>query len=143
MMCPDDGAVDPIGGAIALGHLRERFKHRVEHARLDPSSISPEDAVPLAIFIGQVPPLRACPGHPHHAFEIAPVILCRPASALRWQQRTNYRPFLIRHTNPRAQVRLQKTALNQRTRLTSSFVHDNLAEILPTQLVTAAAEVLR
>ena len=49
-----------------------------------------------------------------------------PATALRRHQRTDQPPFLIRYTNPLAQDHLQKPALNRMSRLTSSFVHDNL-----------------
>jgi hypothetical protein len=36
---------------------------------------------PLAIFVGQVPPLRSCPSDPHHTLEIHSVILRRVATA--------------------------------------------------------------
>ncbi|MBS1079022.1 hypothetical protein JK217_15125 [Gluconobacter kondonii] len=32
MMCPDHGAVDHVGGGVALHHFSQRFQHRVEHA---------------------------------------------------------------------------------------------------------------
>ncbi len=80
MMCPDHGAVDHVGGGVSLRQFRQRFEHRVEHAGLDPSSVAAEDAVPLAIFVGQLTPLRARPRHPHHAFKIQPVILRRTAA---------------------------------------------------------------
>jgi hypothetical protein len=81
MMCPDHGAVDHVGGGISFHHFRQRFEHRVEHAGRHPSSITPENAVPLAIFIGQVSPLRSRSGNPHHALEIPPIILRRSATA--------------------------------------------------------------
>lgn len=70
MMCPDYGAIDHVGDAIATCHFRERFEHRIEHPGFDPSSVAPEHAIPLAIFVGEVAPLGACPRHPHHAFKI-------------------------------------------------------------------------
>ncbi len=42
------------------------------------------------------------------------------------QQRPDQRPFLIRYTNPLAQGRPQKAALNRNVNLMSSLVHDNL-----------------
>jgi hypothetical protein len=126
MMCPDNSAIDHVGGGIAFHHLGERFEHRIEHRRRDPSPVSAEDAVPLAIFIGQMTPLRPGPGHPHHAFEIAPIVLRRTASStpLCWQKWPYQCPFLIRNPNPLAQCCLQKTALNQWPSPASSFVHE-------------------
>ena len=113
MMCPDHGAIDHVGGAIATRHFRQRFEHRIEHAGLDPSSVAPKHAVPLAIFVRQVPPLRTRPRHPHHTFEIRPVILCRTASptSLRRQQGANQRPLRVRYSNPLAQHCLPKDSL--------------------------------
>ena len=113
MMCPDHRAVDHVGSAIAACHFRQGFEHRVEHPGLHPSAVAPEHAVPLAIFIGKVTPLRACPGHPHHAFKIQPVVLrgATTSAPLRWQERANQCPFLVRHTNPLAQRRLPKDSL--------------------------------
>src|SRR3546814_13304698 len=96
-----------------------------ERAGRDPSSIPPEDAVPLAILVRQMPPLRTGPGNPHHALEIAAIILCRAAAtaALSRQQRPDQRPLLIRYTDPLAQRCLHKLALNQALRLSSRSVH--------------------
>ncbi|OJY01941.1 MAG: hypothetical protein BGP07_02240 [Rhizobiales bacterium 63-22] len=80
MMCPDDGAVDHVGASIPLDQFGQSFQHCFEHAGLNPAPISAEDAVPLAIFIRQMPPLRSCARHPHHAFEITPIVLGRAAS---------------------------------------------------------------
>jgi hypothetical protein len=59
MMCPDNGAVDHVGASIPLDHLRQSLEHGLEHGGLDPASISAEDAVPLAVFVRQMSPLRA------------------------------------------------------------------------------------
>ena len=126
MMCPDHGAIDHVGGSVAPRQFGQRLEHGIEHAGCDPSSIAPEHAVPLAILIRQVPPLRAGPRDPDHAFEIAAVILCRAASTtmLRRQKRPDHFPFLVRNANPLAQDCLQKPALNQRPSPQSSFVHE-------------------
>lgn len=126
MMCPDHGAIDHVGGRIAPCQLGQRLEHGVEHAGRDPSSIAPEDAVPLAILVRQVSPLRAGPRDPHHAFKIAAIILRRAASTttLRRQQRPDHSPFLVCNADPLAQGRLQKPALNQRPSPPSSFVHE-------------------
>jgi hypothetical protein len=126
MMCPDNGAVDHVGASIPLDHLRQRFEHRFEHAGLDPSPISAEDAVPLAVFVRQMPPLRSGARHPHHAFEIAPVVLRRAATASSFgrKKRADQRPFLVRQTNPFAQGSLQMEALNQNRIPQSTFVHE-------------------
>lgn len=126
MMCPDHGAVDHVGGCVAPRQFGQRLKHGIEHAGRDPSSIAPEDAVPFAILVRQMPPLRAGPRDPHHTFEIAAVILCRPAASttFRRQQRPDHIPFFVRNTNPLAQDRLQKPALNQYGSRQSSFVHE-------------------
>lgn len=42
--------------------------------------IAPKVAVPIAILIGQVPPLRARPLHLHHALKIGAIIQLRAAS---------------------------------------------------------------
>ena len=75
MMRPDDGTINHIGGDRAPGEFRQRLKHRIEYAGRDPSSVSPENAVPFSVFIRQMTPLRARPRDPHHTFEVAPVIL--------------------------------------------------------------------
>lgn len=126
MMRPDYRAVDHVSAGIALHHLGQRLQQGVEHPGLDPAPVAPEHAVPLAIFVGKMPPLRARPRHPHHALEIGPIVSGRPTSAtiFRRQQRTDQRPLLIRYPDPLAQRRLQKAALNQPPSLKSSFVHD-------------------
>ncbi len=126
MMCPDHRAIDHVGGCIAPRQLAQRLEHGIEHAGRDPASIAPEHAVPLAVLIGQMPPLRAGPGDPHHAFEIGAVILCRAASTtmFRRQKRPDHFPFFVCNADPLAQGCLQKPALNQRPSPQSSFVHE-------------------
>ncbi len=126
MMYPDNCAVDHVGASIPLDHLCQRFEHCFEHTGLDPASISAEDAVPLAVFIRQVSPLRTRARHPHHAFEIAPIVLSRAASAslLGGKKRADHRPFLVRQTDPFAQGYLQMKALNQKPIPQSTFVHE-------------------
>lgn len=126
MMCPDNGAVDHVGASIPLDHLCQRFEHRFEHAGLDPASVAPEDAIPLAVFIRQMSPLRSSARHPHHAFEIAPVVLRRAATAPSFgrKKRADQRPFFVRQTNPFAQGSLQMEALNQNRIPQSTFVHE-------------------
>lgn len=126
MMCPDYGAVDHVRSGVPLYHFRQRFEYRVEHPRRHPSPITPKHAVPLAIFIGKVPPLRPCPSNPHHAFEIQPVILRRAAAAtlLRRQKCADNRPFLVQKPNTIAQRGLQKSELNQSERPLSTVVHE-------------------
>jgi hypothetical protein len=125
-MCPDNGAVDHVGAPIPLDHLPQRFEHRLEHASLNPALVTAKDAVPLAVFIGQVSPLCARARHPHHALEIAPVVLGRTAAPTSFsgQQWPDQRPFFVRHTNPFAQGCLQKEALNQNQIQQSTFVHE-------------------
>jgi hypothetical protein len=126
MMCPDNSAVDHVSASIPIDHLRQRFEHRLEYTSLDPSSVTPEDAVPLAIVIRQVSPLRSRARHPHHTFKITPVVLRRAASAPSFsrQKRADQRPFLVRQTNPFAQGCLQMEALNQNPIPQSTFVHE-------------------
>ena len=81
MMCPDDGAVDHIGASVPFNEFGQSFEHRLEHAGLDPSSVTAEDAVPFAVFVRQMPPLRSGARHPHHTFEISTIVLGRAASA--------------------------------------------------------------
>ena len=124
-MCSDDGAVDHVSPGVTFYYLGQCFEHRVEHPGLHPSAVAAKHAVPLAVLIGQVTPLRPCPGNPHHAFEIAPIISRRsaPATTLRGQQRTDDRPFLVRHANAFAQHCLQNAVLNQLPSPLSTFVH--------------------
>ena len=75
MMCPDHCAIDHVGGGIASRQLGQRLEHGIEHAGRDPSSIATEHAVPLAIFVRQVSPLRSGSRVPHHTFKIRTVIL--------------------------------------------------------------------
>ena len=126
MMCPNHSAIDHVGGGIAPCQLGQRLEHGIEHARRDPSSIAPEDAVPLAILVRQVSPLRAGSRDPHHAFKIGTVILCRAAASppFRRQQRPDHFPLFVRNADPFAQGRLQKPALNQGPSPQSSFVHE-------------------
>ena len=125
MMRPDDGAVDHVGASVSLDHLGQGLKHRVEHPGRDPTPVAAEDAVPLAVFIRQVTPLRSRARHPHHAFEIAAIVLRRaaPTSTLGRQQRSDQPPFLIRQPDPLAQRCLQMAALNQIGIPQSTFVH--------------------
>jgi len=51
MMCSDDGAVDHVGASVPFDQFRQSFEHRLEHAGLDPSSVTAEDAVPFAVFV--------------------------------------------------------------------------------------------
>ena len=126
MMCPDHGAIDHVGGCVAPRQFRQRLQHGIEHAGRNPSSIAPENAVPLAILIRQVTPLRSGPRDPHHAFEIGAVVLRRTAATtpLRWQQRPDHFPLFVRNANPLAQGCLQKPALNQGPSPQSSFVNE-------------------
>lgn len=126
MMCPDHGAIDHVGGCVAPRQFRQRLEHGIEHAGRDPSSVPPEHAVPLAILVRQVSPLRSGSRDPHHAFEIAAVILRRTASTtiFRRQQRPDHFPLFVRNANTLAQGCLQKPALNQRPSPQSSFVHE-------------------
>jgi hypothetical protein len=126
MMCPDNGAVDHVGASIPIDQFGQGFEHRLEHACLDPSSVTAENAVPFAVFVRQVPPLRSRARHPHHAFEIAPIVLRWAAAATSFsrQKRTDHRPFLVRQTDPFAQSCLQMEALNQNRMPQSTFVHE-------------------
>src|SRR5690606_640805 len=111
---------------FSTSHLGQGVKQGVEHPSLNPAPIAAEDAVPLAIFVRQLPPLRTRPRHPHHTLEKRAIVTSRPAAAppLRWQQRPDQIPLLIRKTNPLAQRCPQKAALNQSRDTQSSFVHE-------------------
>jgi hypothetical protein len=124
MMCPDYRAIDHVGSCLAPRRVSQRLEHRIEHAGRDPSSIAPEDAAPLAIVIGKMPPLRIRPSDPHHTLEVASIILCRATTATARQERADQSPFFIRNSDPLTQYRLQKAALNQRPSPASSFVHE-------------------
>ena len=126
VMRPDDAAIDHVGGSLLAHHLGQSFEHGVEHPRLDPAPIAVEDAGPLAIFVGQVAPLRAGARHPHHALEEGAVVTrwSAAAPALRGLQRADQFPFFTRKTDPFAQSCLQKAALNQSRVFPSSFVHE-------------------
>ena len=115
MVCPDNGAVDHVGATIAFHRTGQCLQHGIEHTRRHPATVAAEHAVPLAIFVRQVSPLRAGPRDPHHAFKIGTIILRRAASTttLRRQQRPDHSPFLVCNADPLAQGRLQKPALNQ------------------------------
>lgn len=125
-MRPDDGCVDHVGAGISLDHIRQAFQHGIENTDLQPAPVTAEDAVPFAVVVREMPPLRARPRQPHHALEVAAVVLRRSATApaLGRQQRTDQRPFLVRQTDTLAQGFLQKEALNQSASLRSSFVHE-------------------
>ncbi len=125
-MRPDSRAVDHIGAGVSLHHLRQALQHSVEDTNLHPAPVAAENAVPFAIIVRKMPPLSARPRQPHHALEVAPIVLRRAAAppALGGQQRPDQRPFPVRKTDPFAQGFLQKEALNQSSSLTSTFVHD-------------------
>ncbi|EAU40989.1 hypothetical protein FP2506_14534 [Fulvimarina pelagi HTCC2506] len=74
-MSAHDSGIDHVGRSLSIRHLRQRFEHRIEQAGFEPKAITPEDAVPFAVFIGQMPPLRPGPGKPPHAFEETAVIV--------------------------------------------------------------------
>ena len=124
MMRPDHRAVDHVRARIVLDRFGERLQHGVEHAGLDSPAIPSEYAVPLAMLIRQLPPLRPRPRRPYHTFKIGPVVTRRPATttSLRRQQRPDQPPLLVRHTDPIAQYRLKKAALNQPLSLSSNLV---------------------
>jgi hypothetical protein len=109
-MCPDDGAIDHVGASIPLDHLGQGLEQRIEHPRLNPSPVSAKDAVPFAVAVGQMPPLRSRASDPYHALQIPSIVLSRaaPTPAFRWQKRADQCPFFIRQTNPFAQGSLQK-----------------------------------
>ncbi len=86
MVRPDDGAVDHVGTSIPFHQFGQCLKHCLENTGLDPASISTKDAVPLAVFIRQMPPLRSCARHPQHAFEITPIVLSRGGIHAHFQQ---------------------------------------------------------
>lgn len=95
--------MDHVGGCVAPRQFRQRLQHGIEHAGRDPSSIAPEHAVPLAILVRQVSPLRTGPRDPHHAFEIGAVILRRTAATT--PLRTAIRlPNLLSHCLRRKRV---------------------------------------
>ena len=104
-MRADNGSIDHVGVGVSLDHLGQCFEHGIENAYFDPSSIAAEYAVPLAVFVGQVAPLRTRPDHPHHVLEKTPVVMARPAAAptFRRQKRPDQCPFLIRQTDTLAQ----------------------------------------
>jgi transposase InsO family protein len=58
-MRPDHCAVDLVGAGFALNGFRKRLQHGIEHAGRYPAPIAPEHAVPLAVPVRQVPPLRS------------------------------------------------------------------------------------
>ena len=126
MMCPDHCAIDHVSGCIPPRQFGQRLEHGIEHAGRNPSSIATEYAVPFAILVRQVSPLRAGSRDPHHAFEIAAVVLRRtaPTTALGRQKRPDQLPFFVRNADPLAQGYLQKPALNQPSSPQSSFVHE-------------------
>ena len=128
MMCPDHGAIDHVGSAIPTRHFRQGFEHRIEYPGFYPSSVAPEHAVPLAIFIGKMPPLRTRPRHPHHAFKIEPIVPSRtaPSASLRWQQRPDQRPFFVRYSNPLTQGCLPKDSLES--------AHESQVKLCPRNL---------
>jgi hypothetical protein len=113
MMCPDNGAIDHVSGRIATRQFRQRFEHCIEHASLNPSSVAAEDAVPFAIIIGKMSPLRARPRHPHHTLKIEPVVLRRTATTptFRRKQWPDQSPLIVRYTNALAQDSLPKDSL--------------------------------
>ena len=106
-MRSDDGAVDHIGRALSLDQLSQALQEGVEDPKLRPAPEPAEHAVPLAVSLRQLSPLRARAGHPQHAFEEAPVVMRRPSPtpALRRQQRSDDCPLFVRHPNPLAQNR--------------------------------------
>ena len=126
MMCPDNGAIDHVSASIPLDQFGQGFQHRLEHAGLDPSPVTAKDAVPFAIFVRQMSPLRSGARHPHHAFEIAAIVLCRATAtpSFSGKKGPDQRPFLICHTYPFAQGCLQIAALNQNPIPQSTFVHE-------------------
>lgn len=147
MMCPDDGAIDHVGSHVSLHHFRQRFEHRIEHAGFDPSSVAAKDAVPLAIFVGQVPPLRARPRHPHHAFVVKPVILRRsaPPASFRGQQWPDQCPLIVRYANSFAQDCLPKDSLESTSESHVNLCprnleadRDPLTEIQPSRIASIA-----
>jgi hypothetical protein len=113
MMCPDYGAVDHVGGCVSSSQFRQCFEHRIKHAGFDPSSIATEHAVPFAIFVGQMPPLRARPRHPHHTLIVETVILRRaaPPTSFRGQQWPDQCPLIVRYPNSLPQDCLPKDSL--------------------------------
>lgn len=102
MMCPDHRAVDHVSDGIARYHLGQRLQKSVENAHLDPAPISPEGAVPFAVFIRQQPPLRARSRHPHHTFEIAPIVASGSAAAVMFRGAAESRSAPIPRPRPQS-----------------------------------------
>ena len=126
-MRPGDGAVDHVPASIRLGEFAQRLQHRIPDAGERPTPEPLIDAVPFAIFVRQMAPLRSGSCNPQHALEIAPIVVCRAATPtpLRWQQRRDQRPFRVGNPDPFVQHRTshQDAVLNQTRILLSSFVN--------------------
>lgn len=131
-MRPDDGAVDHVGSSVSGHQFGKGFQHGVEHAGLDPAPIPAKNAVPLAVCVRKISPLRSRPRDPQHALEIPPVILARPPppTTFRRKQRPNDRPFLVAQSNPFVQdsISLQDESLNQNPSPASIFCPRNLKQ---------------
>ncbi len=128
-MRPDDRRIHHVGASFSLDQLAERFEQRVEDTGLDPAPEAAENAVPLAVFVRQMTPLRSRPSDPQYALKIKPVVLRRPTPSptFRRKQWSDNRPFLVRHPDPLAQdhTSLQDVALNQTSAdLGIPFVHE-------------------
>lgn len=99
---------------VSRSAVQGRVSSSVSNTSASPQSqVGLEQPVALALFIGQVPPLRRRPGDPQHALEARPAIARRPtaASPLGVQQRPNRRPLLARRPDPVAPCHPHKTAL--------------------------------
>lgn len=79
MTGPDYSSIDHVHTGIPLDESGEGIQNGSEHTRHDPATIPPEHDVPLAVFIRQMPPLRAYSRHPHDALQVGSVVACGSA----------------------------------------------------------------
>lgn len=111
-MAADGRAVDHVLPVVGKPQIDQRRQHRVPDALLGPAPEPDVDRVPLAIALVHVAPRAAYPQNVQHSVQEPPVVMRRPrlAAALRWKQRPDDRPFLVRHVAS-TQSHLQKGSL--------------------------------
>lgn len=90
MMCPDDRTVDHVGTIITFDRTGQCLQHGIEYTRRCPATVAAEHAVPLAICLRQLPPLRTRPRSDgnsgpisDHSSSDKPIRSPKPAS--KWQ----------------------------------------------------------
>jgi len=111
-MRPDNRRVDHLQRGTTCAASSKPIQDDVEDAAVGPASKLPKDRIPIAEFLRQVAPRRACPHLPKNRIKHAAMVARRSAT-MSDQERLEISPLIVRHQPANHSCSPQRTALNQ------------------------------